>query len=263
MRRPTHRPKFSHVLVVGMWWVWIILTALLFVLLGLLSTRSNFESGIPKIIHQTAPADESKWPPTWKLCQKTWKEKFPSWEYKFWNDEDLENLIKEDYSWFYPTYKGYDQQIKRVDAARCFMLHKYGGMYADMDYECINNFEHLLPGDKVSIAESPYKNDGREDTETHQNALMISPKGHPFWERVFEVLEEKKNDNVVVYATGPYVIIKSIKGLEHYVNTLAHDLFAPSHTEVFKRAQFENYNQLPLIENKNVFARHLGTGVWV
>jgi len=244
-------------------WQWIVLVALLFVLLGLLSTRSNFEEGIPKIIHQTAPADESKWPKLWKLCQKTWKEKFPTWEYRFWNDDDLENLIKTDYPWFHDTYKGYDQQIKRVDAARYFILHKYGGMYADMDYECVNNFEHLIPQDKVSIAESPYKHDGRDDIETHQNALMISPKGHPFWERVFKVLEEKKKEPVVVYATGPYVIINSIKGLEHHVNTLVYELFAPSHTEKFKRAQFENYNQLPPVENKNIFARHLGTGVWV
>jgi len=253
--------KFYYVRV-EMWWV--IVAAVLVVLCLVASTiRSSFEPGIPKIIHQTAPADESKWPKLWKLCQKTWKEKFPTWEYKFWNDDDLENLIKTDYSWFYDTYKGYDQQIKRVDAARCFILHKYGGMYADMDYECVNNFEHIIPSDKVSIAESPYKHDGRDDTETHQNALMISPKGHPFWERVFEVLEEKKNDEVVVYATGPYVIIKSIKELEHYVHTLKYELFAPSHTQVFKRAQFENYNELPPVENKNIFARHLGTGVWV
>ena len=136
-------------------------------------------------------------------------------------------------------------------------------MYADMDYECVNNFEHLIPPDKVSIAESPYKHDGRDDMETHQNALMISPKGHPFWERTFQILEEKKNDDVVVYATGPYVIIKSIKGLEHQVNTLVYQLFAPSHTELFKRAQFEDYTQLPPVENKSIYARHLGTGAWV
>lgn len=238
-------------------WQWVGLVAIIVVLLVLLGTRSNFEKGIPKIIHQTAPSDESKWPPTWKLCQKTWKEKFPNWEYRFWNDDDLENLIKEDYSWFYPTYKGYDQQIKKVDAARYFMLHKYGGMYADMDYECINNFEHLLPVDKVSIAESPYKH------ETHQNALMVSPKGHPFWERVFDILDEKKNENDVVHATGPRIIEKSVRELSHQVNTLSNDLFAPVHTEVFKRAEYEKYTELPLVENKDIFARHLGTGVWV
>jgi mannosyltransferase OCH1-like enzyme len=244
-------------------WMWLVLAGLLAVLLILLANRSNFDEGIPKIIHQTAPADETKWPKVWKLCQQSWKEKFPDWQYMFWNDDDLENLIKTDYPWFYDTYKGYDKQIKRVDAARYFILHKYGGMYADMDYECVNNFEHLIPGDKVSIAESPYKHDGRPDTETHQNALMASPRGHPFWERVFKVLDDNKNNAFVVYATGPYVIIKAIKELGEYVHTLKYELFAPSHTQQFKRAQFENYNKLPPVENKDIYARHLGTGAWV
>ena len=221
------------------------------------------ETGIPKIIHQTAPADETKWHKLWKPCLQSWKEKFPDWQYMFWNDEDLENLIKTDYPWFYDTYKGYDKQIKRVDAARYFMLHKYGGMYVDMDYECVNNFEHLLPGHKVSIAESPYKNDGRPDTETHQNALMASPQGHPFWERIFKILDDHKNHDSVVYATGPYVIIKGVKELGEYVHTLEYELFAPSHTKQFKRAQFEKYNELPPVDNKNIYARHLGTGAWV
>ena len=241
-------------------WQIAALLAIVFILLFIFfmwPVNRRYFPEIPKIIHQTAPADESKWHATWVPCQKSWKEKFPTWEYMFWNDDDLDKLIKTDYPWFYDTYTGYDQQIKRVDAARCFILHKYGGVYADMDYECINNFQHLLPGDKVSIAESPYKH------ESHQNALMASPKGHPFWERVFEVLDEKKNESEVVHATGPRVIIKSIEGLEHYVNTLAGELFAPIHTQVFKRAEHEKYTELPPVENNNIFARHLGTGVWV
>ena len=48
---------------------------------------------IPKIIHQTAPADKSKWHPIWEICQNSWKENFPSpeYSYKFWNDDDLYN----------------------------------------------------------------------------------------------------------------------------------------------------------------------------
>lgn len=243
--------------------LWIVLGVALVVLLFLLSTRSNFTEGIPRIIHQTAPADESKWPKLWKLCQKTWWEKFPDWEYRFWNDDDLENLIKNDYPWFYNTYMGYDQQIKRVDAARCFILHKYGGMYADMDYECVKNFEHLLPADKVSIAESPFRDDGRADKEIHQNALMVSPKGHPFWEKTWDILEEKKNEQNVVYATGPYVIKQSVIEMPYHVNTLKNELFAPGHTETFKRAKHEQYEELPPVDNEKVYARHLGTGVWV
>ena len=33
--------------------------------------------GIPKIIHQIAPADVNKWKPEWIECHKTWKVIFP------------------------------------------------------------------------------------------------------------------------------------------------------------------------------------------
>jgi hypothetical protein len=52
-------------------------------------------------------------------------------------------------------------------------------------------------------------------------------------------------------------------GYEHYINSLESDFFAPTHTNVFKRAEHEKYTELPPVENNNIFARHLGTGVWV
>ncbi len=93
-----------------------------------------------------------------------------------WTDEDLDNLIKNDFPYFYDIYKGYDVNIKRIDMARYFILYKYGGIYADMDYICFKNFYNLMPQDKVSISESDW-----QENEYMQNALMISPKEHPFW----------------------------------------------------------------------------------
>lgn len=241
-------------------WGWVVCVVLLVVFLWMISTRSNFDEKIPKIIHQTAPADKSKWHPLWEPCQKTWKEKFPGWEYKFWSDEDLDALIATKYPWFLETYNGYDKKIKKIDAARYFILYEHGGVYADMDFECINNFEHVLPGDKVSIAESPYKNDGRG--ETHQNALMASPPKHPFWEKVFSLLEENKHRNDVLYATGPQIIVKAVKELSHYVNTLDSKRFAPEHDSNFKSAWKNGVKTPQTISDPNIFSRHHGTGVW-
>ena len=110
-----------------------------------IKTIKAFIPGIPKIIHQSAPADKSKWPEIWAKCQKKWKELFPApkYEYKMWTDEDLDALMKNDFPEYYDMYKGYDQNIKRFDIARYFILHKYGGIYADMDYICFKNFYDL------------------------------------------------------------------------------------------------------------------------
>jgi len=76
----------------------------------------KIDKNIPKIIHQIAPIDIKKWHPLWKECQETWKLKFPRPEYKYklWNDEeDLENLIKNDFPFFLKIYKKYSRKNKQ------------------------------------------------------------------------------------------------------------------------------------------------------
>ena len=118
-----------------------------------LNDLNDLDYGIPKIIHQTAPADKSKWNPEWYRCQETWKKYFPEPEYKhiLWDDDDLANFIKSEYPTYYDIYTSYDKNIKRIDMARYFILYKYGGIYADMDYMCFKNFYDLVPNNKISI----------------------------------------------------------------------------------------------------------------
>ena len=158
---------------------------------------------IPKIIHQTAPKDKTKWKKEWFECQKSWLKYFPSPEYQYimWTDEDLDNLIKNDFSWFYPFYSSYSHNIRKIDIARYFILYKYGGIYADMDYMCMKNFYNLLPQNKISISESPYKNN-----EHIQNALMISNKLNNFWMYVIEEAKYRINDPNTLSSTGPKLL---------------------------------------------------------
>lgn len=52
------------------------------------------------------------------------------------------------------TYEDFYKNINRID--RYFILYKYGGIYADMDYKCFTNFYNILPSNKISISESLY-----------------------------------------------------------------------------------------------------------
>lgn len=206
-----------------------------------------------KIIHQTAPADKTKWHPIWFTCQQSWLTNFPDYEYRMWTDEDLDELIKTKFPWFYETFTGYPNKINRIDAARYFILYEYGGIYADMDFECLKNFESLITWDNVSIAESPCRNEG----ETHQNALMISPPKHRFWLKVFKLLDKNKKQPNVLYCTGPQIIIEAIR--EVGATSLAAEQFAPLYTRtnkpVWKGGQLESAKD-------NVYTRHHGTAVW-
>jgi mannosyltransferase OCH1-like enzyme len=236
----------------------IIIIFILFILLYVLNNflykikiKEKFSSNIPKIIHQTAPTDKKKWNKLWFECQNSWHKNFPEPEYKYmmWNDEDLDNLIKNDFSWFYEIYKSYKNNIQRIDIARYFILYKYGGIYADMDYICMKNFYNMLPSNKVSISESPYKNN-----ENLQNALMASNVNNIFWIKLIDEAiirnSDKERDNDVLGTTGPVLISDVYNNNKNLVFILNSKLFNPN-----KNSSEEFYS-------KNLFAKHLGTCEW-
>ena len=195
---------------------------------------------IPKIIHQLAPADESKWNSGWKDCQKTWKNLHPDFEYKLWTDEEIFDFMKKEDADFYESvFLKYPKNIQRWDAVRPFILYKYGGIYADMDYECNKRFYELLPGDKVSICQSKCDVD-----EGYQNALMISPKNHNFWKNLISDMQNVDKSDIsdkmyVQKTTGPIIISRCIKNNHNYINTL-------SISEYYE----------------GVYAKHRNNGVW-
>ena len=156
--------------------------------------------GIPRTIHQTAPNQKEKWHHIWEPCQKTWHENFKDFTYKMWDDEAIDDFMRGRFPSFYPIFKSYSHNIYRFDVFRYFLLYEYGGIYVDMDFECVKNFFDLLPNGKVSIAESAIEG------ELFQNALMASPPKHPFWHYVLYDIIASKDINQILQATGPLLI---------------------------------------------------------
>lgn len=209
--------------------------------------KKKNKSDIPKIIHQTAPKNLEKWNEIWHECHKTWKDHFPSDEYQhiMWHDEDLDNFIKNEYAWFYPIFKNYDANIKRIDIARYFILYKYGGIYADMDYMCTQNFYDKVPENIISISESPHKNN-----EYIQNALMISPKENEFWMKVIRKSIERADNPNVLYATGPKLLTDVYFENVSDVNVLPEKIYNPKYgTDDF--------------DSQDVITKHVGTKSWI
>jgi len=203
---------------------------------------------IPKIIHQTAPKDKTKWYPIWNKCHQTWLNHFPKPDYKhiMWHDEDLDTFVKNEFPYFYNnTYKFYNKNIKKIDSARYLILYKYGGIYADMDYMCLKNFYDILPQDKISISESPYK-----ENEELQNALMISPPNNTFWLDVIKLAEQRKYSYDILYSTGPQLLSTVYLQNKNKINVLPSQLFNP-------------HNKKKEFNNSNLYTKHIGTISWV
>ena len=91
---------------------------------------------IPKIIWQTY---KTKLPPPDSLdCIKTWKDKNPGFLYNYYDDEMCESFISENFSEeFVNMYKSLPYGVMKSDAWRIAIIYVYGGVYADLDTNCI------------------------------------------------------------------------------------------------------------------------------
>jgi mannosyltransferase OCH1-like enzyme len=118
------------------------------------------------LIHLIAPKNKDKWHPIWKHCYKFWENS--NYNIKLWNDEDIDQLLKEDDKEFYEILNTLPN-IFKFDYIRYIILEKFGGAYFDMDVEVIRDFLPLLNLKKIYIVESSHQKD-----EYVQNSIMIS-----------------------------------------------------------------------------------------
>ena len=130
-----------------------------------------WEAPLPRMIHQTwknQAIPHKVYPKQW---QDSWREHHPEWTYKLWTDADLVRLAREHYLEFVPMLRK-ARGVVKADIGRLLILHRHGGLYADLDYLAFKPLDALLAG--VSIAFPVWK-DG-----ACTNALMASLPGHQF-----------------------------------------------------------------------------------
>jgi len=122
---------------------------------------------IPKIIHQTWSTESI--PDEFQLLSDTWKELHPSWEYILWTDKMNRDFIIQHFPDFLGKYDAYPDNIQRVDAVRYFILYHYGGVYIDLDFECLENIEPLLEEATCLFGKEP-----DEHCRVHNKKVIIS-----------------------------------------------------------------------------------------
>jgi mannosyltransferase OCH1-like enzyme len=96
---------------------------------------------IPKIIHQTYKDKKSayefkKWSDSWKLLN-------PEFMYVFYNDIDCFKFIHSDFPEYIDLYESLTI-VQKADVFRYLILYKHGGVYADIDTECLKPINPLI-----------------------------------------------------------------------------------------------------------------------
>lgn len=143
--------------------------------------------------------------------RQTWIKKNPTWYYHVWNKEESKKFMKMFYPDFLDLFKKYKYSIQCCDAIRYFILHRYGGLYVDMDSECLKPLDDM-------------RNKYNKDiyfVETQNtvvgfgvsNCLMFSTPNHPFWKSLFIELAQSINTPwyytrhmIILYSAGPAFI---------------------------------------------------------
>lgn len=197
-----------------------------------------------------------------KKYKDSWIIKNPNWTNMCWDYKKCLTLIKTHYQEHLDLYKNYPYHIQRCDTVRCFILHRYGGFYADMDYYCNRSMDEALEKFKNDIyfVETPNKALGGVHIS---NSLMYSKTNHPFWKRVFIELEINKSapyyygrHMTIMFTTGPGVLNRVFNKYktEYKLDYFPHKLF---HPYGLTSDVLSTVNDKP-----EAYAIHIGKGSW-
>ena len=161
---------------------------------------------IPKIIHQTWRTENI--PEKYIPRIRSWVEKHPDWEYWFWTDEDARKFIKDRYPSYLELFDNYPIDIERVDMLRYFLLHAYGGVYADLDMECINPLDPLFYEYSCVLSREPRAHPVLDTNMAALvcNALMACRPGHVFFRQLIENAKLFSHLHSAMDRSGPHFV---------------------------------------------------------
>ena len=219
-------------------------------------------SNLPRIIHQTWKTD--RLPDDYARYRERMLALHPDWEHRLWSDEDNRRLIAEHYSWFLETYDGYKHNIERVDAVRYFILLHHGGVYLDLDMECLKPIDALLDADGLffSLLAGP-----KIDNSIIGNAFMAAPKGHAFFAYLTKKLPHLKKRDVtfadVFHNTGPDMLSQQIRLCEAMFrfNIIGLDKIC-DRSVLAQNPALSGKSIEAVREEKLLYLIHHGTNVW-
>lgn len=230
----------------------------------LVSTMTNrYDLAIPRIIHQTWKTEDVPEQYDWLI--DTWKTNHPDWEYMLWTDEDNRKLIETHYPWFLSVFDAYPHGIQRADAVRPFILHRFGGLYVDLDFESLHPIDDALRGCQLVLGyEHPSqcrKSYGKERVVC--NALMASVPGHPLWERLWKAMQRRfeaalgfPGERDVLRTTGPWILNYVV---EHY----PHDDLTVYDWRTFYPLTAEDATHPPKVYPAESYAVHHWFNSWI
>jgi inositol phosphorylceramide mannosyltransferase catalytic subunit len=137
-------------------------------------------------------------PDEFRPYQESWLRFHSGWELRFWTEETLPDDLRRR-----EVYQRLRVPAERADILRLEVLWRYGGVYVDVDFECLRPLEPLLEGVDFCTA---YKKPGQVN-----NAFIASTAGHPILDRALDEVRPRKVYGYDKAAAGPKFLTKLLK----------------------------------------------------
>ena len=173
--------------------------------------------------------------------RSTWLKNHPDWHHVLWDDNDNRRFIATHFPWFLTTYDAYDVGIKRVDVVRYFFLYTYGGVYADLDFECLKPLDNSILDPRYDVIlgsmDSFHSSNFWYRDNSIPNAFIVSKKGAPFWRFVFHKLMTQPFAEKPEIHTGPVFLYYCIQeySQKHLIKILSPSLMYPINWTTFQK----------------------------
>ena len=220
---------------------------------------------IPKIIHQTWINEDI--PVACNAYVESVKTCFNSWDYKLWTDAACIKLLRAYYPEMHNAYLNCSNNGEKADIFRYCILHRYGGMYFDIDYECFKSFEKINNFENYELllfneTEQLYKEFGSNNIKA--NCVMGAQKNAYFLSKVLQGIQNNiifkaasaladnklcKIDSTL-FKTGPFLITKIFE--THRKQLLNNECFIGTGEEFTSDKK-----------NDTVFGVHHGMHSWI
>lgn len=157
-----------------------------------------------------------------------WIQQNPECEVKLWSKEAVIELMMSDplYSRYLLPFFKLREPIQQVDMVRPLILHKYGGIYGDLDLICSKSVEPLF-----QLAEEHNKiitmKSHTPMREAPTNSFYVGPQGHDFWlyylDRMSKTINEWKWFRKSSYIT--IMLMTGTQSLWHAIQGYGRDAF--------------------------------------
>jgi mannosyltransferase OCH1-like enzyme len=133
---------------------------------------------IPRIFHQIWLGPDPL-PEEYRRYQQTWLDHHPSWELRFWTEDDLPEQLRRT-----EAAQKLRNASERSNFLRLEVVWRYGGVYLDTDFECLRSLEPLIEDAEFFI--------GLVEPDRANNALFGAIADHPILDHALDEIQPRE-----------------------------------------------------------------------